>query len=166
VTPPSQPSLPVAAPGAPADPTHACIRCGRPGVPVDAALCEQCNPLALAQPSATQVHGIAVVGIVVFVALLAVLGRAALVGTGPFNGTVLDVAAAAGGLEVTLVVHNAGTKAGATTCRITQDSRPAGGPGDLVQTPSVPAGGDARFTALVTKLGATPIGLAADCQSP
>lgn len=171
MTQPSHPTLPLAAPGPvagppAAEPTHACIRCGRPDVPLDKALCEQCNPLELAQPSATQVHGIAALGIIAFVALLAVLGRAVIAGTGPFTGTVLGVGPAAGGLAVTLNVHNAGSKAGATTCRIIQDTRPVGQPGDLVQSPSVPAGGDLQFSAIVTKLGTVPVGLVADCQSP
>jgi hypothetical protein len=162
VTQATPPTVPTPA----AEPTHPCIRCGRPGVPVDKALCEQCNPADLAQPSATQVHGIAVLGILVFVAIMAVAGRAALAGTGPFTGAVLDIAPAPSGLVVTMSVHNAGSKAGATTCRIIPDSRPAGVTGDLVQTPQVPAGGDARFSAVITRLGPTPIGLVADCQSP
>jgi hypothetical protein len=148
------------------EPTHSCIRCGRPGLPPDAGLCEQCNPLELAQPSATQVHGIAVVGILAFVFVLAVLARIALAGTGPFNGTVQGVGATADGLSITLVVHNAGTKAGATTCQIHSDSSPVGHQGDLVQTPSIPAGQDLVFTATVRNLGTTPVGLVADCQSP
>lgn len=158
------PPLPASPPAA--EPTHACIRCGRPGVAVDKALCEACNPLELAQPSATQVHGIAALGIIAFVVVLAVVGRAVLAGTGPFTGAVLDVATAPGGLAVTLSVHNAGEKAGATTCRIVPDTRPAGQLGDLVASPTVPAGGDARFTAVVTRLGTVPVGLVVDCQSP
>jgi hypothetical protein len=157
---PSNRPLPVA------EPTHACIRCGRPGVPADAGLCEECNPLELAQPSATQVHGIAALGIVVFVVVLAVAAHALLVGTGPFTGSVLAATPAAGGLDVTLVVHNAGSKAGATTCELVPASRPAGNLGELVQTPSIPAGSNRTFTVTVTKLGTTPIELAADCQSP
>ena len=166
VTPTSQSSLPLAAPGTPDTPTHPCIRCGRPVADPAAGLCEQCNPLELAQPSATQVHGIAVFGIVAFVVLLGLLARASLAGTGPFTGSVLGVGPAPGGLSVTLIVHNGGSKAAVTTCRIVPDTRPAGGPMDLVQTPSIPAGSDATFTATVTKLGTVPIGLAADCQSP
>ncbi len=148
------------------EPTHPCIRCGRPGVASDKGLCEECNPLELAQPSATQVHGIAALGIIAFVVVLAVVARAVLAGTGPFTGTVVGVAAAPAGLTVTLTVHNAGEKAGATTCRVVQASRPAGQLGDLVESPTVPAGGDVTFTAVVTTLGAAPVELAADCQSP
>jgi len=144
---------------------HPCVRCGRP-VAIHLALCEQCNPLELAQPSATQVHGIAALGIIIFVAILFVLGRFALAGTGPFSGTVDGVAPAEGGLAVTLLVSNAGTKAGATTCRVLADGRPVGGPGELVQTPVIPAHADLRFSAVVTKFGTVPTGLAVDCQSP
>jgi hypothetical protein len=144
---------------------HPCVRCGRP-VAIHLALCEQCNPLELAQPSATQVHGIAALGIISFVAVLFVVGRFALAGTGPFSGTIDGVAPAEGGLAVTLLVSNAGTKAGATTCRVLADGRPVGGPGELVQTPVIPAKSDLRFSAVVTKFGTVPTGLAVDCQSP
>ena len=174
----TQPRLPVAASasgggvGAPAgastqasEQLHGCVRCGRP-VAIHLALCEQCNPLELAQPSATQVHGIAALGIIIFVAVLFVLGRFALAGTGPFSGTVDGVAPADGGLAVTLLVSTAGTKAGATTCRVLAEGRPVGGPGELVQTPVIPARSDLRFSAVVTKFGTVPTGLAVDCQSP
>lgn len=173
----TQPSMPLATTPAggpavmppapsPAPPTHPCIRCGRPVADPSAGLCETCNPLELAQPSATQVHGIAALGIVVFVVLLAVAAHVALAGTGPFTGSVLGVGPTAGGLAVTLSVHNAGTKAGATTCQILPDTRPVGQQGDLVQTPPVPAGSSLTFSAVVTQLGTNPIGLVADCQSP
>ena len=146
-------------------PTHGCVRCGRQ-VPIDVALCEQCNPLELKQPSATQFHGIAALGIVAAVVVLAILARGAIVGVGPFTGTIDGVAAADGGLAVTLIVRNAGSKDGATTCRVVPDTRPVGGAQEIVQTPPVPAGDDVRFTALVTRLGTVPAGLAVDCQSP
>src|SRR5262249_20834589 len=87
-SPMAQSTAPTPRPPQPPEPTHACIRCGRPGVPAEKAMCEDCNPLDLAQPSATQVHGIAAVGILVFVAILAVVARWSLAGTGPFVGTV------------------------------------------------------------------------------
>jgi hypothetical protein len=159
-----------AAPGAPLveapEPTHPCIRCGKAGLPYEKALCEDCNPLELAQPSATQVHGIAAVGIVAFVAILAVLGRWALAGTGPFVGSVTGVGTADGGLAVTLLVENQGKKAGATTCRLVDAGDPVGGPGELVQTPLVPAASSRQFTTVVTKFGTSPIALNAECQSP
>src|SRR3970040_2466021 len=71
-------STPLAAIGGEPEFTHPCIRCGRPGVAAENGLCDACNPLELAQPSATQVHGIAALGIIVFVVVLAVLARFAL----------------------------------------------------------------------------------------
>ena len=162
----AQPSLPLARRTEPPEPTHACIRCGRPGVSAEAGLCEQCNPLDLAQPSATQVHGIAALGILAFVVVLAVLGRATLAGSGPFTGAVAAVAATAGGLSVSIIVSNEGSKAAATTCRIVEAARPVGGAGELVQTPIVPAGSSLTFSATVTKFGTTPLALGADCQTP
>jgi hypothetical protein len=159
----TQPSLPLARPVEPPEPTHACIRCGRPGVAAELALCELCNPLELAQPSATQVHGIAALGIVVFIVILAVLGRAALSGTGPFTGTIDGVVPGADGLAVTLTISNGGTKAAGTTCRLILEGNPTGGTGELVQTPVVPAGSSVQFTTTATKFGTTPVALAVDC---
>lgn len=148
------------------EPTHPCIRCGRPGVPAQDALCELCNPLELAQPSATQVHGIAALGILAFVVILAVLGRAALSGTGPFVGSVVGATPVDGGLTVSVRVENHGTKAAATTCRIVQAGNPIGGPGELVQTPLIQAKSSVDFEATVANLGTIAIPLDADCQSP
>lgn len=148
------------------EPTHPCIRCGREGVPADAGLCELCNPLELSQPSATQMHGIAAVGILAFVVVLAVAGRAVLSGTGPFTGHASGVAATAGGLAVTILVTNQGTKAAATICTVSEAPKRAGGPTQVVQSPLVPAGETVTFTAVVTRFGSAAIDLAADCQSP
>ena len=148
------------------EPTHACIRCGREGVPMDAGLCEFCNPLELSQPSATQMHGIAAVGIIAFIVVLAVAGRAALAGTGPFSGVVTAVATASDGLAVTLVVANKGTKAAATTCAVSDPTAGAGRAVQVVQTPQIQPGASVEFTAVVTKLGATVIELSASCESP
>ncbi len=157
---------PLAAPRRTLEPTHPCIRCGREGVPADAGLCELCNPLELSQPSATQMHGIAAVGIIAFVVILAVAGRAALSGTGPFQGRVSDVTQVADGLAVTISVTNQGSKAAATTCRITETTGRAGGSSQVVQAPLVPAGSSIEFTTVVTRFGTAQISLTADCQTP
>jgi hypothetical protein len=169
-------SLPAAAPAsgaaanpapAPApEPTHPCIRCGRPVADPSAGLCELCNPLELAQPSATQVHGIAALGIIVFVVVLAVAAHSALAGTGPFSGSITAVAPAPGGLAITLSVRNDGTKAGATTCQILPATGGAGLQGDLVQTPPIPAASSLTFSTTITQLGTSSRELIADCQSP
>jgi hypothetical protein len=148
------------------EPSHACIRCGREGVPAENALCEVCNPLELAQPSATQVHGIAALGILIFIAVLAVAGRAALAGTGPFTGSIDTVTPTADGLDVTLVVSNLGTKNAATTCLVGPAADATSNAHQVVQTPVVPAGGEIRFTARVTKFGSELVSLSAECQSP
>ena len=145
------------------EPTHPCIRCGREGVPADAGLCELCNPLELSQPAATQMHGIAAVGIIAFIAVLAVAGRVVLVGTGPFDAAVLGVAPAAGGLEVTLRVENRGTNASSTSCRVVETPARVGAPQQSVQTPLIPAGEAVEFSAVVTRFGTAPVALAAAC---
>jgi hypothetical protein len=155
-----------APPGA-LEPTHPCIRCGREGVPADAGLCEQCNPLELSQPSATQMHGIAALGILVFVVVLAVAGRAVVSGTGPFGGAVLDVLPGAGsGLMVTIEVSNRGSRAASTTCYVTESPGPIGGPRQSVQSPLVQPGATVRFTTTLTRFGDEPIALAVECPAP
>jgi hypothetical protein len=160
----SNPPLP--APRRTLEPTHPCIRCGRDGVPADAGLCELCNPLELSQPSATQMHGIAAAGILVFIAVLFLAGRAVLSGTGPFSGQVLATLPMAGGLQVTLAVTNEGRNAASTSCLVREDPVRIGAPTELVQTPLIQPGRTVQFTAVVTRLGTEQVGLAADCQSP
>jgi hypothetical protein len=92
-------------------PTHGCVRCGR-RVPVSVALCEACNPLGLSQPAASQAHGTVFLAIGLAVIGLALLGRLALAGVGPFEGSVVAVEPAPGGLAVTLSVTNEGSRAG------------------------------------------------------
>lgn len=147
------------------EPTHPCIRCGREGVPADAGLCELCNPLELAQPSATQMHGIAAVGIIAFILVLAVLGRAAMVGNGPFAATLDGVIGATDGLSITLTVTNNGTRDTATTCEIQQHAATPGALTQVVQTPLIHAGETVTFTATVTKFGTSPTALDVDCQT-
>jgi hypothetical protein len=160
------PYQPLVLPREAPEPTHECIRCGREGVPIDKALCDDCNPLELAQPSATQVHGIAAAGIIAFVVVLAVLARFTMAGTGPFSGAVEGVAAVGGGLTVTLVVANQGTKDAATSCIVSEAGQLGAGRSQLIQTPVIPAGSQLRFTATVTKLGASQLDVAVTCQSP
>ncbi|HTK44300.1 MAG TPA: hypothetical protein VL749_02960 [Patescibacteria group bacterium] len=163
----ANPSIPAPAPRRELEPTHPCIRCGREGVAADAGLCEVCNPLELSQPAATQMHGIAALGILLFIVVLFVVGRAVIAGAGPFTGQVTGVAPApaVGGLSVTITVRNEGTNAGAITCWVAETPPRVGAPGQSVQSPLVQPGQSATFTALVTKLGSTPLQLAADCST-
>ena|SRR5919112_1266763 len=148
------------------EPTHPCIRCGREGVPADAGLCEQCNPLELSQPSATQMHGIAAVGIVLFIVVLAVAGRAFISGIGPFGASVLNVVPTGDALAVSIEVANEGSSAASTTCYVTESSGQIGGPRQAVQSPLVQPGQSVQFTATLTQFGNEAAGLAIDCPSP
>ncbi|HEX8939851.1 MAG TPA: hypothetical protein VF763_06770 [Candidatus Limnocylindrales bacterium] len=134
-------------------------------MPLEDALCERCNPLGLPQPASTQAHGTIFLAIALSVLGLAILGRLAVSGVGPFGGQVTGVAAEAPGLRVSIVVHNDGTSGGATTCRVFDPSEPGIGPDSAyLLSPRVPAGGSVTFSGVVTSLGPTVKPLAADCR--
>lgn len=145
--------------------THPCVRCGRP-VPLHVALCEECNPLGLSDPAASQAHGIAIVSIVVFVAFLAVVAKLSLSGLGPFSATVVNAVPAGDGLRVSIEITNGGDRAGQTNCVLTDPSAPATGPVVRVQTPVVPADGTITFDREVYGLGSEPVVLNVQCTSP
>jgi hypothetical protein len=129
-------------------------------------MCEDCNPLGLSQPATSQAHGTVFVAIVVAVVILAFAGKLALSGVGPFRGEVSAVQPVDGGLSVSLTIHNAGTKAGSTTCRVTEASRNGTGPAAVVLSPLVAAGGSLTFSTTVAQFGASPQPLVVECQSP
>ena len=123
------------------------------------------NALELSQPSATQMHGIAAVGILGFIVVLAVLGRVVLAGTGPFTGQITGVAPAAGGLAVTLSVANEGSNASATTCTIREAVPRFGSTSESVQTARIGAASSIEMTTTVTHFGPEPIALTVSCGS-
>src|SRR4051794_1645304 len=128
--------------------THPCVRCGAP-IPLADGMCERCNPLGLRQPASSQAHGTVVVGIIIAVFVLALLGRVALSGVGPFVGEVTAVASEAPNLNVTLSVTNRGSRDGSTTCRVFDATQDGIGPNDaFVLSPTVPAGGTIAFSKL------------------
>jgi hypothetical protein len=145
--------------------THPCVRCGR-AVSLDESLCEFCNPLGLSQPAASQAHGTVFVAIAGAVVLLAVAGRLALSGVGPFQGQVANVTASGTGLAVALTVRNEGSKEGSTTCRITEASRGGTGPAAVLLTPHVAPGQALTFSTTVEQFGSTVVPLAVECKSP
>jgi ribosomal protein L40E len=145
-------------------PTHACVRCGAP-VPIDVGLCERCNPLGLRDSASSQVHGIAVAGILAFIVILAVAGRFAISGIGPFQASATSVADGAG-LAVTLTVTNQGTSVGQTTCRVSDPADRTGNLGGFVLSPKVEPGATVTFTQHMTELGNTVRPLVADCSAP
>ena len=91
------------------EPTHACVRCGRP-VALSMGMCDRCNPLGLADPAASQVHGTVFLAIGVGIAALAIAARLAVSGVGPFQGSVARVTPTTGGMNVTLTVTNEGSR--------------------------------------------------------
>lgn len=136
----------------PTELTHACVRCGAP-VAIDVGLCETCNPLGLRDVSATQVHGIALIGVVTAVIVLALAGRLLLSGVGPFTSSVAGVTADGDALAVTLTVTNQGKSAGQTTCRLTDPLDRSGVGAGFVLSPQIEAGATETFTKRVTGLG-------------
>ena len=145
--------------------THPCVRCGAP-VAINVGLCERCNPLGLRDSSASQVHGIAIGGVVLFVVIMAVVARFALAGIGPFEGAVAGVAAEGDALAVTLTVKNSGSNAGQTTCRVTDPADRTGNNGGFMLSPQIDPGETVTFTQRLTELGTTVRPLKAECASP
>jgi hypothetical protein len=135
-------------------------------VPLDTAMCEQCNPLGLSQPAASQAHGTVFLGIVLAVVVMALAGRVALQGVGPFSAAVASVSASEGGLSVELRVRNEGSNAGSTTCRITDASPGAGQRVAFVLSPNLEPGESATFSARVTEFGGEARLLDVVCPSP
>lgn len=152
-------------PAAPPELTHACVRCGRP-VPLDVGLCDRCNPLGLRDSSASQVHGIAFIGVVTAIVLLAVVARLAVSGIGPFDGSVTAAVADGSALTLTLSVTNRGSSSGQTTCRVTDPTDRTGNIGAFVLSPKIEPGQTATFTQRVTELGATVREFSAACSAP
>jgi hypothetical protein len=154
-----------AAPSGAPELKHACVRCGAP-VAIDVGLCERCNPLGLRDSSASQMHGIAIGGVVLFIVIMAVVARFALAGIGPFEGAVAGAVPDGDGLAITLSVTNHGTSSGQTTCRVTDPADRTGNVGGFMLTPHIGPGESVTFTQTLTALGATVRPLVAECASP
>lgn len=145
--------------------THPCVRCGA-RVPLDVGLCERCNPLGLRDSSASQVHGIALIGVAAAVIGLAVIGRLAVSGVGPFDGRIVSAAPDRCALAITLQVTNRGTSVGQTTCRVSDPADRSGGRDGFLLSPQVQPGQTVSFTKRVTELGATVRDLTVECSAP
>jgi predicted nucleic acid-binding Zn ribbon protein len=161
--PATTPMSPTAEPIRDAEPTHGCVRCGAP-VPLDVAMCETCNPLALAQPSSTQVHGIAFLGVGIAVVVLAIVATVAISGVGPFRASIASAVADPPGLNVTLSVTNDGSRAGSTTCRVYDPDLGISVRSAVVQTPRIEPGATITFNRRLTELGQDPGDLAVECR--
>jgi len=107
-------------------PVSHCVRCGietPPGV----SICEADNPGRIKTPSANQLHGTILMGVVVGFIGFFLLMRVAVSAGGPYAATVAGHASTAdGGLSVAVTIVNTGSTEGIATCRITRDgsSRP------------------------------------------
>ena len=146
-------------------PTHGCVRCGRQ-IPLEEAMCEQCNPLGLKEPAASQVHGSVILAVGIAIVVLAVVARISVAGVGPFSARVANVASDPSGLRVTVEVRNAGSTTSATTCRITDPRLPGIGPETAVfQAPAMTANETVTFDTVVTTFGTEPRELNIACGS-
>ena len=145
--------------------THGCARCGAK-VPLDVGLCERCNPLGLRDVSSSQVHGIAVAGVIASVVVLAIVGRLFLAGIGPFEVKVAQAVPAGNGLAITLTVTNSGSATGQTTCHLIDPAARSSGEGAFILTPRIEPGATVTFTQTVTGLGSAVRPFDVDCTTP
>ncbi|HSH21982.1 MAG TPA: hypothetical protein VK992_05185 [Candidatus Caenarcaniphilales bacterium] len=108
-------------PQPPAPNAHdSCVRCGRP-TPQGVALCEHDNPARIKGPSATQVHGTIVLGLIGGFVLFAFLAALATAGVGRFEAAVTGRATQAdGSVDVVVRVTNSGTHTSAASCRVSR----------------------------------------------
>lgn len=105
-------------------PHDTCFKCGRP-TPLGVSLCDRDNPGHIKAPSSTQVHGTILIGVIGGFVALAVVWRLVSAGLGPFPATVAGVATLAdGGLDVSIVVRNDGTRTAGASCSISPGGAP------------------------------------------
>lgn len=130
-------------------------------------MCDRCNPLGLKQPAPSQAHGTVLLAIVGAVVGLAILGRLALSGIGPFKGEIGNVVAVPPGLAVTITVTNLGSSPGSTTCRIYDPGSPGLGPdAAFIVSPRIDPGKTVSFSKEVSVLGSAVRPLAVECTGP
>ena len=148
------------------EPTHACVRCGRP-VAMSMGMCDRCNPLGLADPAASQVHGTVVLAVGIAIVLLALGARFALSGVGPFEAKVANVAASPAGLNVTLSVTNHGSRTGSSTCRIQNGDAQMSNATAYFLSPQIEPGATITFTRETSALGSAAVPtLTVECLTP
>lgn len=143
---------------------QACVRCGAP-VSLQTALCERCNPLGLAQPSASQAHGTVFLGIGAAVLLLASLAGSSSRGIGPFTASMSAAESVPGGLAVEISITNTGATAGSATCQITTSEIGSAGLSEIISTPRIEPGATTTVDRELKTFGSEPIPLAISCGS-
>jgi hypothetical protein len=141
---------------------QACVRCGAP-VSLQTALCERCNPLGLAQPSASQAHGTVFLGIGAAVLLLASLAGSSSRGIGPFTVAMSAADSVPGGLAVAITVTNTGATAGSATCQVTTSEIGSAGLSEIISTPRIEPGATTTVDRELKSFGSDPIPLTISC---
>jgi hypothetical protein len=141
---------------------QACVRCGAP-VSLQTALCERCNPLGLAQPSASQAHGTVALGIGAAVLLLASLAGSSSRGIGPFTVDMSAPDSVPGGLAVAITVTNTGATAGSATCQVTTSEIGSAGLSEIISTPRIEPGETTTVDRQLKIFGSDPIPLTITC---
>lgn len=117
------------APAPDGKPISHCYRCGRE-TPPGVGACDDDNPGRVKAPSATQMHGTILMGVVAGFVLFLLLLRLVVDHSGPYGTAIAGhVLRADGGVEVAVTVTNAGEGEGIASCRITRDGTPR--PDDL-----------------------------------
>lgn len=147
------------------EPTHPCARCGKP-VPPGVGLCDECNPLGLRDVASGQVHGSVFIAVAVAIAVLAVLARLSIAGSGPFPAQVGEVVPSGNGLSVAITVTNQGDATGQTTCRLSRVGDEGMGTAAFVTTPRLSAHQTRTFESNVTEFGTAPADLQVECRTP
>ena len=142
--------------------TQACVRCGAP-VSLQTALCERCNPLGLAQPSASQAHGTVFLGIGAAVLLLASLAGSSSRGIGPFTVDMSSPNSVPGGLAVSITVTNTGATAGSATSQLTTSEIGSAGLSEIISTPRIEPGATTTVDRQLKIFGSDPIPLTISC---
>ncbi len=146
------------------EPTHACLRCGAP-IPLGQSLCASCNPAGLKQPAASQAHGTVYAGIAAAVVAMGLAALLLLGGVGPFSAAVPAAVPVDGGLRLTLVVTNSGSRSGHASCRVWDPTYLGNPPVEtFVTTPEVGPGATVTFDETVAGLGTATRPLTVDCS--
>jgi hypothetical protein len=137
-------------------PHDTCLKCGR-ATPLGVSLCNADNPGRIKSPSATQVHGTIVVGVLIGFLALLLLFRLGSSGVS-FASTLSGVATRPdGGLDIVVSVQNNGTHASGASCRISNAGAPDFRDFIFFSGP-VPAGQTRQFTQIVPAVpGGAPL---------
>jgi hypothetical protein len=113
-----------------------------------------------------QVHGSVFIAVAVAIAILAVVARLSIAGSGPFPARIGAVVPSGGGLSVAITVTNQGDATGQTTCRLSRVGDEGMGTAAFVVTPRLGAHQTRTFESMVTEFGSAPADLQVECRTP